>query len=131
MITVTSRLVAAVLAVGFMALAGCKKDVASLAIERAGCPPVSVVASGRAMNFYEVHLRIGGKDPVLLMANIDMPGDELQDILSLQESPAGIDLLVSGSPYVTDVNLPISARCHIKTVRPSAPSVRATRHATG
>src|SRR3546814_9875702 len=73
-------------------LSGCMQRVESLQIDTPSCPPVAIVVAGRIMNFYRVDLEIAGREPVTLVPNIDMPGDEPRYILGLRKSPDGVQI---------------------------------------
>ena len=100
-------------------LSGCAERVASLHLETSHCPSVSVVAAGRVMNFYEVLLDIQGQSSVMLMSNIDVPGDESQHVLALEPTQDGISVQISDSEQVRDIDLQLAPQCRIITVRPN------------
>ena len=110
----------AVVVVVAVILSGCMQRVESLQIDTPSCPPVAIVAAGRIMNFYRVDLEIAGREPLTLVPNIDMPGDESRYILGLRKSPDGVQILISGSKYVRDADLKISSQCRVTTVRPNS-----------
>ena len=107
-------------ALASLLVAGCEKRIESMRLQSDICPEVSVVAVGRSINFYRVVVDIEGHGSHELVANIDMPGDELRYILGLRDSPSGVEILVSASQAVRELDLQISSRCRVRTVGPNS-----------
>ena len=99
---------------------GCEKRMESSRLQSDICPTISVAAVGRVVNFYRVVIDIEGHGSHEVVANIDMPGDESRYIFGLSGSPSGVDVLVSASEGIRELDLQVSAQCRVRTVGPNS-----------
>lgn len=111
----TSKCFAILVAIFLM---GCSNREVTYTVNNQICPETSLVTVG-VIESYKILLEIKGRNTVVLVPNIDLPSDVHQYINYMKSSEDGIDIGVSDSSYVNDIDIQVGKQCRIRTIKPT------------